>query len=238
MPWPDGVMRSWTTRWRRWFCSAVRNGLRRENIFPHMINTVNEEIKIKIKNAAQSSSHNGNWHWHQMPYHSSVWRDLRDSVSFSWHAICKTDLLLHTAQIKPRLQIQMILTNFVSMSLCSLKTLPKTWPYTTSSTSRTVMNKQSISVNIDCFTSKDTFKITTAHAAKNTFHSQRKRNFSTFITVMCAIFSMTQEGSGNPVNCRRMWMMKLTTTDCRSRKTLSGRKVTGRENKNCLQYKV
>lgn len=27
MPCPNGVMRSCTTRWRRWFCSAVKNGL-------------------------------------------------------------------------------------------------------------------------------------------------------------------------------------------------------------------
>jgi len=27
MPWPEGVIRSWTTKWRRWFCSAERRGL-------------------------------------------------------------------------------------------------------------------------------------------------------------------------------------------------------------------
>lgn len=40
------------------------------------------------------------------------------------------------------------------------------------------------------------------------------------------------EGSGNPESCARMWMMKLTTTDCSSRKTFSGRKVSKGDDKS------
>lgn len=151
MPCPDGVIRSWTTRWRRWFCSAVRNGLMEgggkggkhpvnmsegshpsrscgdSNSWIRATGLVPVNTKLFILSGPQlesccpqtlvlviseeSSCPNSTFattpsilkwkscsrpmtSWKQTfanAHHSSVWRHFRDSVSFSWHAICQTD---------------------------------------------------------------------------------------------------------------------------------------------------
>lgn len=102
MPCPNGVMRSCTTRWRRWFCSAVRNGLgggQTHNQCANVWQRGAEFLSTRWTLAFLSTHHN------------SVWRDFKDCVSFSWHAICKTDLLIINISKNCRLQILQILIN-------------------------------------------------------------------------------------------------------------------------------
>lgn len=145
------------------------------------------------------------WAW--MPllaHHSSIWRDFRDSVSFSWQAICKTDLLLHAIPL-----------TLLFRSPDKIK-LPK--QFVTYFQGNLLMKYHPSSINIR-WNGKQTRKVVQIRDELQNRWLPHQGHIDLF-------FQLGWEGSGNPESCARMWMMKLTTTDCSSRKTFSGRKVS------------
>lgn len=168
-------------------------------------------------------------------HQSSVWRHFRDSVSFSWHAICKTDCTVKCCTNNiPSANTDSLdgTKGFINIYAKQVKSIP----------SRKCLEMNAVhyrhsSLLVLCIKSKEfSFLDLTEYVRKReaeTFHCLREINSRALICTAWKsrrpFFLSNGRMDQEILCCASMCMMKLTTTDCRSRKTFSGRKVTSGE---------